>query len=192
MALLTLSLLTTMKFSANAITRLKKLEGFRSTAYPDGNSSTGAQLYSTGYGHQIGLHEHELITQKISTSKGVSLMMADLAPLEIQLNRDLKVSATQSQFDVLGLFGYNLGSGVLAKVISTWNSTHNTKDVTDQILLYNKTHDNKTGKLVVSPTLVARRHEDVALFNTPGTGIHKMAVPLVAVGALVGAYLLLT
>jgi GH24 family phage-related lysozyme (muramidase) len=181
-----------MKFSANAIARLKKLEGFRANAYPDGKSASGAQLYSIGYGHQIGLHEHELISQKISIAKGVSLMMADLAPLELQLNRDLKLSPLQNQFDVLGLFGYNVGSGAMAKVVSTWNSTHNTKAVTDQILLYDKTHDNKSGKLVVSPTLVTRRHEDVALFNTSGGGLPKMAVPLIAVGALVGAYMLLT
>ncbi|QQL51086.1 lysozyme [Mucilaginibacter ginkgonis] len=164
-----------MKTSQSAINKLKATEQFRATAYKDGYTG-GVQNYSIGYGHQIGLNEQNLKTATITTSQAETLMRNDLAPLEGQLNK-AKYPFNQNQFDALVSFGYNTGSGSLAKVIDTWNTTHSTSKVTAQMALYTKTHDNKTGELVASSALEKRRAAEVTLFNNP-------SVPVIAIAAI--------
>ncbi|MDN3584740.1 lysozyme [Mucilaginibacter flavus] len=154
-----------MNTSSAAISRLKSTESFSAKAYPDGYVNN-VQKYSIGYGHQIGIGETALRTQVITVAYGVQLMQSDIHPLEIQINRDLKTNPTQNQFDALISFGYNEGSGALGKIITLWNSTRNTKTVTDKMLEYDKTHKNGTNELVTSPDLAARRRKEIAVFNS--------------------------
>jgi len=176
-----------MTTSQAQIDRIKSLEDFRSKAYADGFVND-VQMYSIGYGHQIRLTETSLRTKTITKADAEKLLRSDIAPLEIQINRDLRVNPTQNQFDALIDFGYNLGSGTLSKIISTWNTTHNTKTVTDQMLQYTKYHD-KSGSLVHSDDLQSRREKEVAIFNSslPPVSI-KYAVMGVA-GLLAAAYI---
>ncbi|HVW94948.1 MAG TPA: lysozyme [Mucilaginibacter sp.] len=178
-----LSILTVLIMNASnaAINRLKSTEGFRSTAYADGMSN-GVQMHSIGYGHQIQPSETNLLTMKISTDTGEALLRSDVAPIENQINSDLRVLPSQNEFDALFDFGYNCGEGALAKVISTWNTTGDKKAVTDHILMYDKTHVD--GQLVVSSELQRRRKAEVALFNSPLSPSAKSA--LVSAGAVVG------
>lgn len=178
-----------MNTSQAAINRIKDLEGFRPTAYQDGSAS-GVIKFSIGYGHQIGIAEQNLKTSKITTAQGDTLLKSDVSPIEIQINRDLKVKPTQNQFDALVDFGYNCGSGALGLIIGTWNSTHNTKAVTDRMLLYNKTHDNKTGQLVVSSVLQSRREKEVAIFNSSLPPVSIKSALMAVAGFGVALYLL--
>lgn len=154
-----------MKTSAAAISRLKQWESFSSKAYPDGFSN-GVQMYSIGYGHQIRIGETALRTQIITVAKGTTLLMEDVYPLEVQINRDLKVQPTQNQFDMLVSFGYNEGSGALGKIITLWNGSRNVKAVTDKMLQYDKTHKNGSGELITSTALHSRRLKEIAIFNS--------------------------
>jgi GH24 family phage-related lysozyme (muramidase) len=168
-----------LKTSNAQINRIKDTERFSPTAYRDG-SVAGAPKYSIGYGHQIGLSEQHLMTEKISPAMGVIILQNDVSPLEIQVNRACVVKPNQNQFDQFIDFGFNTGSGSLAKVLLTYNANpHNLTAVTSEMLEYDKTHDNATGDLVVSSDLLARRKQEVSIFNNP---VMPLATGLLFVG----------
>lgn len=154
-----------MKFSGSMISTLKSLEGFRSTAYQDG-AVAGVVQHSIGYGHQIKAGEMGLLTATLSESDGDNFLRNDLSPLEDQLNNNLLANPTQNQFDALGLFGYNVGSGALGMVIATWNNNgDNTAPVTAEMALYVKS-TNAAGVKVTNSTLQSRRNTEITLFNS--------------------------
>lgn len=178
-----------MVTSQAAINKIKNREGFRATAYADGKDASGNQLYSIGYGHQIRSYELHLKTETITKAKGDQLLKGDVSPLELQINAKVKSGFTQNNFDACIDFGYNCGSVPLGKILETWVTTHNPKAVTDHMLLYNKTHDNKTGKTIVSNELTARRKENVLTFNNPVPPAVK-TVLIAAVSLCLAAYAL--
>jgi GH24 family phage-related lysozyme (muramidase) len=160
-------ILLLMRTSLAQINRIKSREQFRATAYRDG-STNGTPRYSIGYGHQIQPHEQSLMSKTIKESEAVTLLQGDLMPLESQLNRVTVSPFNQNQFDGMIDFGFNCGSGALSKVIATYQrNPHDTKAVTDQMLLYNKTHNNRTNALEFSQELANRRSQEVSIFNTP-------------------------
>ncbi|MES2110941.1 MAG: lysozyme [Bacteroidota bacterium] len=182
-----------MNTSQAAIDLIKTREDFAPKAYADGEIS-GVKQHSIGYGHQIQPGESNLLTMTISRDTAEALLRSDVAPLETQLNRDLRVKPSQNQFDALVDFGYNCGPGALAKVIGTWNAIKdgNLKPVTDEISAYNKTHVN--GQLVVSSTLTKRRSQEVSLFNSslpPGLASGAVTIGGVLVAGVV-TYILLS
>ena len=149
---------------------MKARELFRASAYRDGAASNGDPRYSIGYGHQIQFNEQSLMSGTITKAKADLLFASDLSPLENQINRGLAptVKVNQNQFDALIDFGFNCGSSPLSKVLTTINGNpHNLKAATDQMQLYNKTHNNRTNALVYSQELANRRLEEVHLFDTP-------------------------
>lgn len=150
-----------MKTSSSAIADLLEIEQFAAKAYPDGEVN-GVQKYSIGYGHQIRPNEQYLLTATINKAKAMELFASDLAPLEKQVNNSSKHALNQSQFDVFVKFGYNAGTGSLAKVIVTWNTTHDVNKVAEHIKLYK--YSTKNGVKTVSPGLVARRAEEALEF----------------------------
>ncbi|MEB0278970.1 lysozyme [Mucilaginibacter sp. 10B2] len=182
-----LSLCIVMTTSQAGISKLKDLEGFRSTAYADG-APNGHQMFSIGYGHQIKAGETSLKTGKISVDTGVALMRSDIAPIEKTINSDLRVKPTQNQFDALVLFGYNTPDG-LNHVIATWNSTKDANKATANMLLYNKWHPSP-GVLAVNPDLAKRRAAEISLFNSTLAPAVKNSL-LVAGAGLCVAFLVL-
>jgi len=169
-----------VKTSQSAINKLKSIEQFSAKAYldPPGNSY---HQYSIGYGHQIGKTDSILLNQTITTVKGEQLLRADVAPLEAQLN-NAKYKFNQNQFDGLVIFGYNTGSGSLAKCIDTWNATHDINKVTAEMAKYTKVQKTP-GVYTQSPTLEQRRAFEISWMQRP-------VVPILAifVGSLLALY----
>jgi lysozyme len=97
----------------------------------------------------------------------------DVKPLEKQVTNGIKHSLTQSQFDAMVDFGFNVGSGSLNLILTTWNSTGSAKQTAERMLAYNKTTVN--GKKVISGELVSRRAENAAMF----LGASAPALPIV-------------
>ncbi|MET3979979.1 GH24 family phage-related lysozyme (muramidase) [Mucilaginibacter sp. UYP25] len=173
-----------LKTSSKQQKVIRGTEAFSPKAYKDSkNPTTGKQLYSIGYGHQIQNNEQSLLSATISVAKAEQLFASDLAPLENAINSKCRVKPNQNQFDALVDFGYNCGEGALNKVISTYNANpHNMAAVTNNMKLYNKTRSNKDGSLYVSSALTDRRNDEASLFSSP---VAKGAM-LAAVGLVVG------
>ncbi len=176
-----------MTTSQAGVARIQNFEGFSAKAFPDGYVN-GVQKYTIGNGHQIGIGEASLRTQTITKAKAFELMKSDIHPLEIQINRDLKVQPTQNQFDILISFGYNEGSGAMGKIIALWNSTRNTQTVTSKMLEYDKTHKNGTGELITSPDLAARRRKEIAVFNSGLPPVPPVVKTGIIAAVCVGAF----
>ncbi|GAA4914361.1 hypothetical protein GCM10023313_17160 [Mucilaginibacter defluvii] len=138
-----------------------EIEQFSAKAYSDGEVK-GVKKFSIGYGHQIRPNEQYLLTATINKAKGMELFASDLAPLETQVNKGSKHALNQSQYDVFVKFGYNAGTGSLAKVLTTWNTTHDVNKVAEHIKLYKYT--TKNGVKVVSTGLVERRAAEALEF----------------------------
>lgn len=102
--------------------------------------------------------------ETINTAKGEQLLKANLIPLEARLNK-AKYSFNQNEFDGLVSFGYNLGEGSLQKVIDTWNSTHDIKQVTAQMALY--VYVTQGGVKVKSAVLEKRRASEIMTVLSP-------------------------
>lgn len=182
------ALIFCMKTSQATINKLKADEGFRPTAYKDGKDGNGKQLYSIAFGHQIRANEQHLMTATLTRAQGEAILKSDIAPLEIQTNGAVPKGFNQNQFDSCIRFGYNCGSGALSKALNVWTSTRSSDQFTAYIKQYVHTKDNNTGVSVVSQTLVKRRNEDAALFNSK---IIPSVIPVLAVlGAGLAVYAL--
>jgi len=174
--------------SSSMLAKIKAFEGgFRAKAYRDG-STNGTPQFSIGYGHQIQPNEAYLKTATITQATALNLLMGNITPLELQINR-ANTGFNQNQFDACINFGFNEGSGALAKILQTWSNTHSTVAVTNEMSQYNKTHDNVTNALVVSADLTAREKYNVDLFNTkpsliPSSALLAGAGVLAAVAAM--------
>jgi GH24 family phage-related lysozyme (muramidase) len=174
-----------LKTSAAQIAKIKNEEVFASKAYSDG-APGGVASWSTGYGHKIGLNEQHLMTDTITKTQATVMLTADVYPLEIQINRDVRAKLTQNAFDSFVDFGFNEGSGALSKIIQTYNkSPLDTTALFAEMSSYNKWHD-KNGNLVVNPTLTKRRAEEISNFGS----ILPAVPPVVKNIALAGAGLI--
>lgn len=151
-----------MKTSANGIRFITEHEGFATKAYKDGFINN-VQKYSIGYGHQIQLHERNLLTKTITKTEGKKLLEQDLKNVENVINQNSKTVLSQSQFDALVSFGYNTGVGALAKVLVTYNTTKSVQDTVSHIKQY-RGQNTPTGFKVL-PVLVQRRSEEAELFQ---------------------------
>lgn len=89
---------------------LKREEDFRATAYEDGKRE-GVQLYSIGFGHQIGADEAQLRTASLSEADAERYLMEDMHDAVVAVQNAVTVPLTQGQFDALVSFTYNVGVG---------------------------------------------------------------------------------
>jgi lysozyme len=90
-------------YSINALSIIKKYEGFRSKAYicPGG--------YKTiGYGHLLKKNE---AYENISENDADELLIEDIKKIEKSMIRLINVSLTQNQIDALISFCFNVGVG---------------------------------------------------------------------------------
>lgn len=165
-----------MVTSSAGINRIKKLEGFSAKAYPDAGG------HSIGYGHYIQSNEAHLLKATLTDAQATKIMMADIKPLEAQINRDSRLKFNQNQFDAMIELGYNIGSGALAKVLNTWATTHSTDQLFTQIRKY------KYSNGVVNDTLVQRRETTIKVFSNPIQPIVKTAA--IAIAAITAGLLL--
>jgi lysozyme len=96
-----------MQLSEPGLELIKRSEGFRERTYLD-----VAGILTIGYGHR--LLTHETFPQGISEAKAAAMLRDDVHGAEQAVERLVKVSLTQGQFDALVDFCFNLGSGRLA------------------------------------------------------------------------------
>jgi lysozyme len=96
-----------MQLSAAGMELLKKSEGYRNRVYMD-----VARFPTIGYGHRL-LHP-ESFPNGIDEAQAANLLASDVRNAEQAVERLVKVTLTQGQFDALVDFCFNLGAGRLA------------------------------------------------------------------------------
>jgi len=94
------------------------------------------------------------------------LLRTDIVKYETAVNNNVKVSLTQSQFDALVSFTYNIGTGGFKSSSALKELNKGNYDVVpSKMKLWNKVTDPKTHKLKVSQGLVNRRAAEANLFK---------------------------
>ena len=96
-----------MKTSANGIEIIKAHEGLRLMAYPD--PGTGGEPWTIGYGHTGKVHPGMSITEE----QAEELLREDLEGFERAVENLLPIPLTQSEFDALVSFTFNVGTYAL-------------------------------------------------------------------------------
>lgn len=172
-----------MSPSTSILNKILKTEQFRSTAYADGASGSGVQFYSIGYGHQIQPTEQALKRSTITKAQALDLFKKDNSAV-IQTLNSAKRKLNQNQYDALFDFGFNCGTGALAKAIVIWNDTGSNKAVTDYMVQFIRSTKivNGVPTKVVNDALVDRRKDNVALFNKPYVA-SALSIGAVIIGA---------
>lgn len=103
-----------MKTSRNGIEQIKRLEGVRAKVYRD-----SAGLLTVGVGHLLTPAERESgnVLVEVPYESGLSdevidlLLRQDLQSVEAAVQAAVKVSLSQSQYDALVSFVFNIGTG---------------------------------------------------------------------------------
>jgi lysozyme len=139
-----------MRTSQNGVDLIKHFEGVRLDAY-----QCSAGVWTIGYGHTRGVKPGARITEHDAER----MLESDIESFERGVLRHVKVTLTQSQFDALVSFSFNVGLGAL--VHSALLRRLNAGDIigaADQFLRWNKA----AGKVLAG--LVRRRAAERALF----------------------------
>lgn len=140
-----------MQTSANGLAFLKRNEGFAASIYNDNGKP------AIGYGHD--LQPGESFADGVSEDQATALLLKDLATrYEPAVNRLVPETCTQSQFDALVDFCYNLGPRDLAIMLA-----HGWLVVSQHIPQW--CYEEVNGVEVKSDALLARRNAEVALFG---------------------------
>jgi lysozyme len=106
-----------MKTSQAGIDLIKSFEGYGSQSYDDGGG-----VWTIGYGHT----NNVLPLQKTTPQEAERFLRDDLAEAERAMNKLVKVSISQAQFDALVSLMFNIGADAFAS--STLLKRLNTKD----------------------------------------------------------------
>ena len=154
-----------MIISIKGLKFIENLEGFRAVPYKD-----QAGVSTCGFGHVV--RQGESFT-KLSRKEAELLLDKDVSKFELDIKSMVKVPLTQTQYDSLISFTYNVGSGAFSD--STLLKCLNKKQYStaaEEFLKWNKYTDPKTGKLVVSQGLKNRREKERNLFLGGDYGIN--------------------
>lgn len=143
-----------MKTSANGIEIIKSHEGLRLIAYPD--PGTGGEPWTIGYGHTKGVYPG----MPISKEQAEYFLLEDLASFERAVLELLPIPLTQSEFDALVSFAFNVGTYALKT--STLRKRLLADEPRCQVYQEELKRWNKGGSGVL-PGLVRRRQEEADL-----------------------------
>ncbi|CAA67646.1 morphogenesis protein [Bacillus phage B103] len=144
-----------MNISQAGINLIKSFEGLRTKAY---KAVPTEKYYTIGYGH-YGSDVHPC--QVISEEKAEKLLRDDVQEFVDGVDKLLKVDVTQSQFDALVSFAYNVGLGALkSSTLLQYLNAGNFQKAANEFLKWNKSG----GK--VYNGLVKRREQERTLFLT--------------------------
>lgn len=120
-----------MKIGARGLQLIRQFEGCHLTAYCD-----PVGIWTIGYGHTATATEGQTITQM----RAEGLLYADLEAAERAVNHMITASLSQSMFDALVSWTFNLGSGSLSR--STMRKRINDRryiDATNEMIKWYKT-----------------------------------------------------
>ncbi|MGE6604850.1 lysozyme [Lysinibacillus fusiformis] len=149
-----------MKVSSKGLSLVKKWEGFYSKAYID-----PVGVVTIGYGTTKWVDGSKVkMGQTITAQQALDLLERQVNEHASTIPQYVKRTLSQSQFDALASFQYNLGKHILAKNPTLVNALNRGDWVTatQQMLLYNK--GRVGGVLQVLRGLDNRRREEVQLF----------------------------
>jgi lysozyme len=144
-----------MKLSANGLSLIKGFEGLKLIAYRD-----IAGVWTIGYG-STRYHDGKAVKpgdELHNEMEAAALLANTLGQYEDAVNRYVAVAINQNQYDALVSFTYNEGTAALhgSSLLILLNE-NDEEGAADHFLLWNEITDPKTGKRVVSDTLVKRR-----------------------------------
>ncbi len=151
-----------MQLSENGLKIIKNFEGMRLTAYRD-----VAGIWTIGYG-STRYHDGKPVRpgdKLTGEAQANAVFRNTLGQYTDAVNRLVRVSLTQNQFDALVSFTYNEGTGALQE--STLLAKLNEKNyeaAASHFFEWDKITNPKTGKKVICHTLVQRRKEESRLF----------------------------
>lgn len=149
-----------MKTSEQGINLIKEFEGLYLNAY-----RCPAGIPTIGWGCTEGIRMGMTITRE----QAELMLRQELAKFENAVNRLVKVELSQSEFDALVSFAYNLGEGALAQ--STLLKKLNFGDkvgAANEFPRWNKAVNSRTGEKQVLPGLTRRREVERKMFLLQG------------------------
>jgi lysozyme len=142
-----------MEVSQRGIDLIKKFEGFSSTPY-----LCPAKVSTIGYGHTQGV----LLTDPpITIADGEDLLRNDLQSFEAEVLRLVRVSLSQSEFDALVSFVFNIGTYNFAKSTVLRRLNKGLRKEAGEAMLW----WNKAGSVVL-PGLIKRRQAEKDLYDS--------------------------
>ena len=133
-------------------------------AYPLSHTINGKIVgtLTIGYGHTSAAGAPNVfVGQTITPAEADKILAADLASVEADVSRLVKVPLNQNQFDALVSFHFNTGSLNKSSALVYLNKG-DYKEAANRLTLYNKGRQN--GALVVMAGLVRRRAEEKEMF----------------------------
>lgn len=144
-----------MHLSPAGLELIKAHEGLRLNAYLD-----PVGVWTIGYGHT---GEYAQSGMKISKSKADALLREDVHEAEAAVESLTTVKLSQSEFDALVSFVFNVGAGAYAKSTLRRLLNAGAKDAAAE-QFGRWVYGTKDGTKVRLPGLVRRRAEEAALF----------------------------
>ncbi len=142
-----------MKVSTLGRAAIMQREGCRLSAYQDTRG-----IWTIGVGH-TGMETlpKPYDGMKITTMQADAFLAGDLAPIEATINRVLKRTPTQNQFDAMASLGFNIGKNGLAgsSVVRAFNEGQ-IESAANAFLFWD-----------IPASLAARRKAERAQFLTP-------------------------
>lgn len=137
---------------------IKKLEGYSNTIYDD-----SAGIPTIGWGHRVLPKEMGAFQNGITTQQAEDLLTQDMQYAVNAVNYYVTVPITQTQFDALVSFVYNVGASAFAN--STLLRKLNQKDYgTIPVEMKRWKYITVDGKKIVSKGLINRRENEAQLF----------------------------
>lgn len=140
-----------MRTGDEGIALIRHFEGCRLDAY-----LCPAGVWTIGYGHTKGVKEGETIDQEAAEA----FLIEDLEEFEGYVTEMVEVPLSQSQFDALVSWTFNLGPGNLER--STLLAKLNQREYTD--VPFEIKRWTRAGGVIL-PGLVKRRNAEAALFE---------------------------
>jgi lysozyme len=148
-----------VKTSPNGLAFVTREEGEVDRVYSD---QVGVPTIGVGHALRAG----ESYPSGITHEQAEAFLAQDVATAEAEVNRDVRVPLTQSQFDALVDFTFNCGTGAMhsSSALAKLNAG-DYAGCADALLLWDK--GTIHGHLVLLPVLLARRTAERALFLAP-------------------------
>ena len=108
------------KLSKEAVALLKEIEVLSLQPYDDSKGIKSAPTKAwtpestIGYGHLILKNEWDKYKNGITKEQAEALFLKDAEPTVTAINKLLKVSVTQQEFDALVILAFNIGLGAVS------------------------------------------------------------------------------